>query len=212
MTQRRLALLVAAAVFVLGACATGERPSFDTGDPFPAGEPTGDANIDTVVQLLETPNEGPYTATYLVTLNLGGSTTEAVVAREPGRRSISAAGIRFIEEGNTRLTCRLGSGEPCADGWQSQLVSDSIINPDFSGDAAVRRLRRDAAASIAPTTLEAATVADQPAQCVTIQVPGGTVQYCALSNGVLARIIDSDITIDLTSYSPTVDPATFNPG
>jgi hypothetical protein len=208
-TQRRIALLVAAAVLVLGACATGERPSFDTGDPFPAGEPTGDANIDTVARLLETPNQEPATATYLVTLNLGGSTTEVVVVREPGRRSITAAGIRFIEEGSTLLTCRLGTGEPCQDGWQSQLVSDSIINPDFAGDAAVRRLRRDAAASIAPTTLEAATVADQQAQCVTIQVPGGTVQYCALNNGTLARIVDSDITVDLTSYSSVVDPAAF---
>jgi hypothetical protein len=202
-------MFVAAAVLLLGACATGERPSFDTGDPFSPGEQTGDANIDTIIGLLETDPDGPYTANYLVTLNLGSSTTEVVVAREPGRRSISANGIRFIEEDSTRQTCRLGTGEPCEPEWQSQLVSDSIINPDFSGNAAVRRLRRDAAASIAPTTLEAASFAGQPAQCVTIQVPGGTVQYCALDTGVLARIVDSDITVDLTSIAPATDAADF---
>lgn len=211
MTRRTLAALALAAALPLTACATGERPSFDTSTPF-SGEQTGDPNIDTVLTKLDSQTEGPYTATYRFTLNLGGTSTEAVVASEPGRQSITANGVRFIEEQGQRQTCRLGSGAPCEPEWQAQYVSDSIINPDFSGDAAARRLRRDAAASIAPTVLEPATVADQPASCLTISVPGGTVQYCVLDNGVVGRIVDSDVSVELTSYQPSVtDPALFSP-
>lgn len=211
MTPRPLAALFIGAALVFAGCVHGERPSFDTSGPFE--EPTtGDANIDAVLTKIDAQSEGPYTATYSVMVNLGGTTTEAVVVREPGRQSISANGIRFLEDNGQRQTCKMGSGEPCEAEWQSQYVSDSILNPDFAGDAAARRLRRDAAASISPTVLEDATIAGQPVQCVTIGVPGGSVQYCVMANGVVARIIDSDVTVELTSYTDTTDPGAFNPG
>lgn len=210
MTRRTVAALVIATAIPLTACAIGERPSFDTSSPF-SGEETGDPNIDAVLAKLDSQTEGPYTATYLVTVNLGGTVTEAVVAREPGRRSVTANGVRYLDEQGQRQTCRLDAATPCEAEWQAQYVSDTIINPDFAGDAAARRLRRDAAASIAPTVLEQSTVAGQPATCVTIAVPGGNVQYCVLDNGAVGRIVDSDVQIDLQSYLTTVDPALFSP-
>jgi hypothetical protein len=120
-------------------------------------------------------------------------------------------GIRFLEQDGQRQTCRLGTGEPCEPEWQAQYVSDTIINPDLVGDAAANRLRRDAAAAIAPTVLEDASFAGQPAQCVRITVPGGEVQYCVLSTGLLARVVDSDLTIDLVTYQPTADETAFSP-
>ena len=48
--------------------------------------------------------------------------------------------------------------------------------------------------------------------CADVPVLGGTVVYCALDAGVLARYFGADVTIELTSFSTEVDPAAMTIG
>jgi hypothetical protein len=42
-------------------------------------------------------------------------------------------------------------------------------------------------------------------------VTGGVKVYCALDDGVLARLVSGDVTAELTAYQPSSDPALFTP-
>jgi len=54
------------------------------------------------------------------------------------------------------------------------------------------------------------TIAGVSATCVDVAVSGGTKQYCALSDGAVARFRGADIELDLISYAPVVDETLFD--
>jgi hypothetical protein len=75
----------------------------------------------------------------------------------------------------------------------------------FWGPSFASRLRLDASRNTADGIGTTATIAGQPATCVDVAVVGGTVTYCALDAGPLARYFGADVSIELTSFSPTAD-------
>jgi hypothetical protein len=99
----------------------------------------------------------------------------------------------------------------CTPVLNAAAVSDTGVTPEFVFGDIAKRLRRDANARIAPATVSTVEIAGQQATCVDVALSGGTKQYCALANGVLARFLGADVTVDLTSYQPTADTALFTP-
>ena len=68
------------------------------------------------------------------------------------------------------------------------------------------RLEVDARRRIGPSVATSLTIAEFPATCVDVIVPSaatttGSVRYCALESGVLARYFGADVSIELTSFS-----------
>ena len=53
------------------------------------------------------------------------------------------------------------------------------------------------------------TIAGQNATCVDVPLPGGTAVYCALDNGLVAKLDDGDVLVTLTLYGEVVDPNAF---
>ena len=47
------------------------------------------------------------------------------------------------------------------------------------------------------------------ATCVDVPVSGGTKQYCVFADGVLARFVGADVTIDVTEHRAEVDESLF---
>ena len=66
-------------------------------------------------------------------------------------------------------------------------MSDVSVTHEFYGKSFAQRLRVDASRRVGEPTGYTITQADQQALCVDVPVTGGTVTYCALDNGVLAR-------------------------
>ena len=50
---------------------------------------------------------------------------------------------------------------------------------------------------------------DQNGTCVDVPLARGTTEYCALDNGVAARYVGADSTLDLVSYASTPDESLF---
>lgn len=84
-------------------------------------------------------------------------------------------------------------------------VSDIGITIDFYAQDTATRLRRDATATIAPTTADDETIAEQPATCVDLPLAGGVAVYCVLDNGLLARLDDGDVAVNLILYGASAD-------
>lgn len=198
-----LALLV-----VLGGCFTGPRPSATT-EPFRPGTTSGDPSIDAVLAQLDAVKDGPFTADYTVLTKFGNITRPAAVTLAPSRRSVTVGDVRFITANNASQTCQLDKTDPCAQTLELARISDTQITPDFYAGDAAKRLRRSAVARIGTPIAHTDTIAGQSATCVDIPVPGGVSQYCALTNGPLARLDDGALTITLTQYSPAVDESLF---
>ncbi|CAN5720879.1 hypothetical protein BH18ACT2_BH18ACT2_17590 [soil metagenome] len=196
---------------LISGCITGERPTLAE-----APLETGDAAVDAVLTRLESGAAATFTASYDVLTRFGDLRSSATVAQEGAtRRSITiAAGgtFRFVVDGEATATCDLTAGT-CTDTLDPQRVSDTQLAPDFYAAGAAARLRRDAGQRTGPTAAAAETIAGQPATCVTIPVGGAggqlTSTYCALDAGPLARLDAADVAIDLTTWSPTPDPAAF---
>ena len=58
------------------------------------------------------------------------------------------------------------------------------------------------------------TIASRQATCADVFVAAprdvggvGSVTYCAVDDGILARYFGADVSIELTAFAPTVDPA-----
>lgn len=208
--SRRGALALALSAALLTGCFTGERPHFND-DPFPTGAMTGDAAIDAVLVKLDTPVAGPATAGYSVLTKFGNITNSAAVVVDAGNRSVTIANVRYIETPTANSTCSADGSVPCAQGLDPSRVSDIGVTIDFYSTEAATRLRRDARAKIAPSTAHAETIAEQPATCVDVPLPGGTAVYCALDNGMVAKLDDGDVAVNLTSLTGTADAALFVP-
>ena len=201
----RLAPVVAAllAVAVPG-CVTGERPRLAEG-----ASTTGDPAVDAVLGRLDASRLSRFTADYTVLTRFGGLTTPATVVQAAAdRRSVTVGRIRFIFDGPTTATCQLDSGE-CSATIDAGMISNTQLAPDFYGSSAATRLRRDAAARVGPTTASTQEIAGQVATCVSIPVTGATSVYCALDDGVLARLDAADVAIELTAHSAEPDEQQF---
>lgn len=195
-------------ITTLTGCFTGKRPS-PADDPFPPGATSGNAAIDQVLAELDQANDGPYTAEYTVLTKYGNTSRPATVAVDGPRRSVTIGDVRFLTTGDTAQTCVLNTTQPCSSTIDPARVSDTQITPSFFAADAAKRLRRDATSMIAPPLPHSEDIAGQTANCVDVPLPGGTSVFCALSAGPLARQDDAAVSIDLRTFTTTVDEAAF---
>jgi len=204
MNRRALPLLALVASLLTG-CFTGERPYFSD-EPFPAGAPTGDAAIDAVLAKFDAATTGPATADYSVLTKFGNVTNTAAVVLDAGSRSVIIGNVRYVEAPTGAVTCAEDNSVPCTSGLDATRVSDIGVTIDFYSAEAATRLRRDAQALLAPTTPHVETIADQSALCVDVPLAGGVAVYCVLDSGLVARLDDGDVAVNLTAFSATADP------
>ncbi len=107
-----------------------------------------------------------------------------------------------------RSTCDLATGT-CTDGFDESRISDVLTTSGFATDAAAIRLRRAAQSALTTSTLDSRTIAGLEATCVSIDVPGGTVRWCAVPQGLLALQDTADIRIELIEFAETVSADSF---
>ena len=205
---RLAAVTVVISLLVLAGCMTGERPTLGT-TPTASGTETGDPNVDAVLTLLDGVANAVFTAQYTATLRFGGTVSQVVVTQtEPLRHAVTIGDTRFLTEPTGTRTCTVSTGT-CVDGIDQQPVSDSGVTADLVFGDVAKRLRRFAGARTAATTVTSSTIAGQPATCVDLPLGTNTATFCALGNGVLGRLVDGDITVELTTYSASPDLAQF---
>lgn len=187
----------------LAGCAVGQRPTLV------AETPIDDAPAQTVLDRL---GRGPatFTATYDITPSTTGIATPATVVQDGERRKVTIGSVVFRSDGATSSTCQ-GAGE-CEEFLDDARVSDLNITNRFWGPAFASRLELDASRRIGFSLPSTDEIAGRPAACVDVVVPSatessGTVVYCAIDDGVLARYFGADVSIELTSFSLQADPA-----
>ena len=190
-------------------CQTGKRPTF-ADDPFPKGAPTGDAAIDAVLAKLDAVGEDPFTATYEIITKFGNVSRTAAVSATAGRRSVTLGNVRFLSSTASTTTCIFEATPQCTAGLEIARVSDTLLTPDFYALDAAKRLRRDALSIIGPTVSRSEMIGNQPANCVDLVVSGGTIVYCILDSGLLAKIDDADVAVTLTSWVPAATDGMFS--
>src|SRR4051812_26844356 len=84
----RMAVVGVCASLLLAGCFTGQRPSFE--ETQPSVEPTGNPNIDAVLERLEGVSTAVFTADYSILTKLGNiNSTARVVQTAPDHRSIT---------------------------------------------------------------------------------------------------------------------------
>ena len=202
------ALALVSAVLLSG-CFTGQRPHFADDNPFDRGSPTGDAAIDAVLVKLDAVTAGPVAASYDVLTKFGNANRPASVQLDGSNRSIQIGEVRYIKTDTLDVTCTIGNNPPCVEGWKPEAISDTLLTVDFYAPATAARLRRDAAAALAPGVGSAETLAGLPATCVQVTLPGGTAKYCVLDNGLVALLDDGDVRVSLMITLDVIDPAQF---
>lgn len=190
---------------VLAGCATGQRPTLVT-DTTIVTDPVADALVGT----LELAEDATFTATYDITSTLTNETVQATVVQSGLQLRVTVGAVDYTRDGTIARTCTLGTTD-CTDGIDETRVSNFNITHTFWGPSFAKRLQLDAARSVSDTTGRSEAIAGQSASCVDVTVPAadgaGVVVYCALTAGPLARYNGVDARIELTSFSPTVDPA-----
>jgi hypothetical protein len=194
-------------LILITGCFTGKRPSFP--DPFPTGSPSGDPSIDQVLVQLDAVNDGPYTADYTVLTKFGNTTRPASVSVATARRSVTVGDVRFLTVNGSSQTCLLDKIDPCSSTIDPARISDTQITPDFYAADAAKRLRRGAIARIGTPTSHIENIAGQSATCVDVPVSRGTLVFCVLANGPLARLDDGAVAINLTQFAAAVDETLF---
>ena len=130
---------------------------------------------------------------------------------DPAKRRITIGNVEFTSDRDGSQTCQ-SSVEGCVDFLDDGRISDLNITNGFWGPAFRLRLELDASRRIGPSAGSSTTIAGQPAACVDVIVPSvvtttGTVVYCALDAGVLARYFGADVSIELASVSFDVAPS-----
>ena len=206
-SNARLAAAILAVALVLGGCFTGERPSFDDEDPLETE--SGDEAIDAILERLDALAPTQFTARYEILTRLGGLDSEAtVVQADNSRRSVTINDVRFIDSSDTTATCDLSIGE-CEATLNDARVSDLLLSHEFYAKSFARRLRVDANRRVGDTTGYTITQAGQQVLCVDVPVTGGTVSYCALDSGPLARYDGNDLFIQMTSLTDIPDESKF---
>lgn len=198
-------MLVVVAAAIASGCATGARPTLV------ARTPIDDAAAQPVVDLLDTAGSVDFLATYDIIPSASGETTAATVVQVDGQRRITIGAVDYFIDASSSRTCRNGN-EECTDFLDDSRISDLAITHSFWGSTMQTRLEVDAGRRIGPSVASSVTIADRPATCVDVVVPSaatttGSVRYCALESGVLARYFGADVSIELTSFSLAVVPA-----
>ncbi|MFZ9628098.1 MAG: hypothetical protein ACO3C1_01955 [Ilumatobacteraceae bacterium] len=209
MIPRRL-LALALPLLVVTGCQLGERPSFSS-DPFPPGALTGDPYVDMVLERLDAVTTGPATAVYSVLRKYGNVEYTATVVLSNGQRAITLGTTKFLQTEPVVQTCAIDGSSPCLNGIVAQAASDVGLTIDFYAADTAKRLRRDAEAKTGPTLTHTDTIAGQSSACVDVPLTGGTAVYCALDNGILAKLDDGDVLVTLMMYADTADLTAFVP-
>jgi hypothetical protein len=204
---RRPAVLALA--LLLGACGVGVRPTLAAPGALggEAGTPTGVPAADAVLGALEKEGSPELTAAYTITTRFGNQTTQAEVVRSGDRLSVTIGDVRFLTDGDTR-TCRLSTGE-CADGLQEAWVSDTAVTSSFYAAAPARMLRVSLSRREGDPSASSTVVAGRPTTCVTVPVGGGEERTCATAEGVLAKLENASVDVELTELSTQADPKGF---
>jgi hypothetical protein len=207
-SRRRRTLILAAALsaVALPGCFTGERPTLASG-PLTSGDPA----VDEVLIRLDTAPRSTFTGTYEAAAREADLLTPATVSQEgTERRSVTIGDVRFLYDGSSMATCDLAD-ETCSDAIESDWVSDTELTPDFYATGAAARLRADAEARTGQTVAAVEDIAGYPATCVTVPLANDeSSTYCALDSGALARIDASDLRVDLSAWSGSVDESAFS--
>ena len=194
----------------LSSCALGERPYLEA-TPTAAGSMSGDPAIDAVLGRLDQVSSAVFTAGYRTVLVFDGTMSEvAATQADPTSRSTTVNDVRYITEPSGNRTCSVSTAQ-CTPSIDAARTSNTGVTPDFVFGDVAKRLRRDAISRIGPTVASTAEIAGQQATCVDVPVTGGVKVYCALDDGVLARLVSGDVTAELTAYQPSSDPALFTP-
>jgi hypothetical protein len=203
----RAVVTATASALLLGACATGQRPFFDSDQPLNTS--TDDPAVDAVLDRLEAADLARITADYTILTRLGGlESTATVVQADNSRRSITINDVRFLDGPGNAATCNLVSDE-CEAVINDARVSDVQLTHDFYASSAARRLRVDEGRKLAPATGYELEIAGRTATCADVPVSGGTKVYCALDAGVLAKYDGNDLLIELVAVTDVPDETKF---
>jgi hypothetical protein len=211
----RRALAVVAAVAVLTACQTGERPSFEDDpnaadsdetdaktSPAEPGVPRGSGFADPAVRsaLFETDAAIAETAVYEILQPYQQVRAGATMTRQGERVAVVVRDTAYRTEGDRTVTCSIAAAT-CEDGANGQPLSDLQITRGFWGPAtqvAMTSPRLDA--RIGPITNTTETIAGQQATCLEIPGPTYTDRYCALASGTVATIDTAAVQVTLVEY------------
>ena len=203
----RSAALGLLAIVLSTGCMTGERPTLVERPAI--DDPAAQAVLDR----LGTASTAEFTATYEITPTNTGQATRATVVQSGTRRRVTIGAVDFLSDGTVTRTCE-NDDQGCVDFLDDARVSDLNITHGFWGEAFEARLELDASRRIGFSEASDAIIAGAPAACVDIPVPSssqlaGTVQYCALDAGPLARYVGADVTIELIEFTPSASPDTL---
>jgi hypothetical protein len=187
----------------LTGCATGPRATLE---PVPQLD---DAVAAVVLQRLDLADSVAFTATYEIFPSITGEPTVATVRQLEGRERVTIGTIDFLIDAGSSQTCNRDTGE-CVDFIDEARISNLNITHQFWSDGTAARLLTDASRRVGFSVGHTETIADRPAACADVPVVGGTVVYCALDAGVLARFFNADVSIELTSFSNDVDVDSFS--
>ena len=158
---------------------------------------------------LDAVTSGPATAAYSVLTTFGTTTASAVVILDAGSRSVTIGNVRYIDTPNAQATCAEDGSVPCLAGLDATKVSNIGITVDFYAADTAKRLRRDFRAMIGPSSPHVETIADQPVTCVDLPLSGGVAVYCVMDNGMVARLDDGDVAVNLTLFGAAADASKF---
>jgi len=200
--RNRIALVAVASALLLTACATGPRPSL-------VEEPVvTDTVAQAVLDRLERGANATFTADYEITPSLTGQPTHATVMQLGLQQRVTIGNVDYFTDGSVSRTCAVG-GTDCVDSIDDARVSNLSVTSKFWGPSVVSKLELDSARSVDVSTGRTDTIANRPATCADVHVPSidgvGSVTYCAVDDGVLARYFGADVSIELTSFVPSVD-------
>lgn len=202
--RRRVVVGSAVVSLLLTACATGARPSLvDT-------TVVNDDVAQAVLDRLERAGGLTFTADYEIIPSLTGEPTHATVMQSGPQQRITIGQVDYYTDGTVSRTCAVG-GTDCVDSIDDARISNLNVTSKFWGASSASKLQVDSARSVDASTGRTDTIASRPATCADVHVPApdgvGSVTYCAVDDGVLARYFGVDVSIELTSFAPTVDPA-----
>ena len=197
-----MAVGAAALTLLLTACAIGPRPTL-------VDEPTvSDTVAQAVLDRLERASSATFTADYEITPSLTGQPTHATVMQLGAQQRVTIGDVEFFTDGTVSRTCSVG-GTDCVDTIDEARISNLSVTSKFWGPSVMSKLELDSARSVDASTGRTDTIADRPATCADVKVPSidgvGSVTYCAVDDGVLARYFGADVTIELKSFVPSVD-------
>jgi hypothetical protein len=210
-TRVGLAATAVLLALVTTACMTGERPTL--GEPVaiggPAGTPTGNVAVDTVLQHLERTDHPSFTADYDITRKLGPNSTDGVVVQDEDDTSITVGDVRFLQ-GTESSTCNL-SEQTCEEGTLDARISDYSVGSGFYADAPARALRIAFERRNGEPTASQAAIGGITAACVLVPVGTGAETYCATPLGPVARWDTAALNVELTALQDVPDESAFAP-